>query len=432
MKKKSILALGLVSALGVSALSLTLGLGLGSAKGAEAEGTYDTKELISYFALPYHVEGSATQSYAYPTQYAGLDYTNSYSLYADYGYLTVDGESVQAVRDSSGLVHYAGEDGAATYDTLSSQNEVVSVEERYLGARVLYSETYREPWAYLDYDDIDASTLEVDPAKATFLIESYFGVSVGVQSCYLTLDNGVPSGLNLTFTTRYDGLEEGDDDTGSIEILYITETFDASVSFSFSVDPIASVSPATNSNPDLQSAFENPGDNFTLHVSSNQISSTIVYYVTDSGILLHLDSSTSGLVDGDTYYAYNSTSGRYSTYTYTSSTATWSRGSNASYTDILPDFSSVSSAIFTQESTNIYAMVSEAVSTAPLSFVVPYYSESFEEATGVSNYITLSDGMVSQVSSSFSLSGTSVTLAESFSSRGSTSFPGYFDVNAIA
>lgn len=425
MKKRSILPVFLLAAALASCAAESSASGSESSSG----GTSTAENLLAYFSLPYHVEARGTSASLYPSPYQGLSYETNYSISYDYGSIEKDGETLEAVRDSSGTVHYENEEGAAAYDTLNQRNEVVSIEETRLYATVLYSEAYRDPMLYISPENI-SEDLSLDHALAGFLTECYLGVSWAVESAKFNVSaNGVPESLSVTYLPRYDGLEVSDSETGVTEILTIESSFEASFSFSFDVAPFESVSPLTNENAALETALNEDLSNFTLSFSSNALSTTYTYYATEEAIYLHAG-NTDTMEDGDVYYQWNAARESYVSYSYDASSAIWTRETSLEKNQILPDLSLVDSALFVEEGEGQYSMDEEAVALSAAYFVIPSYFSTFSEGTGESVTVTLSEGHVSSVTAAFLISASQVATNMSYRNVGTTSMPEFLSFEA--
>lgn len=390
------------------------------------------ENILSAFMNGYKVEAYGTESFIYPSPYEGMSYTSSFSGNREYGSLLREGTKVKAVRDSNGLIHYADEEGVACYDTLDAYNEIATIHEQRWATDILFADLYREPFAYVSSEDIDISTLSLDPEKASFVSATYLGHTHPVKEATFELDEyGRASSLNIVYKTKLDGLETTND-AGETVIYQIEDSFTSRISFSYEVEEFVALAPSSNSNPSLDAAFKKSHDNYTLTLYGNGLSASPKYYVTGEGIYFHPLSSVDGLADGDIYYAYDSFAEVYEPYSYSESTLAWVPGNGTLHKeDILPDFSSLSSAIYEEIGGN-YVIIDEAAYSAPISLVVPYLVSGYEDGYGLGGYLSLDEaGNISSINLSFAISIYTYTLGEHFSDYGSTSLPSYLDVEEI-
>lgn len=403
-----------------------------SSSSGESIVTGSAATILSAFMNPYHVSASGTETVTYPSPYSGMSYTASYSGNYDYGYLGSGEDKVKAIRDSSGLIHYADSDGVSIYNTLNAYNELTTITETRYAAEVLFADLYREPFSYLLLEDIDESTLALDPEKASFVASCYLGITHPVKEAHFTLDSlGRAATLEITYKTKILGLETSDATTGETVIYELEDDFASTISFSYEVDEFTALTPSAITNEALDSAFKATNENYTFTLSSNALSASPVYYVTEDVIYFHPLSYTQGLASGDIVYKYDDLAEKYVSYSYDSSSMTWSEGESLAKDDILLDTSSLSSAIYEQEG-SVYSMIDEATYSAPISLVAPYLSSSLSSGYGLGANISLnSDGLLSSINLSFYLSASTISVSETYSNYGSTTLPSYLDIEEI-
>lgn len=406
-------------------------LGSFEIKAADQKSSLDKYRLLYPLKQDVTVTGKATLTTEYlSTLYSGYNSSATYSINREFQKITdADGNTVNAVRNqsSSGINVYLenDKDGGAYYQSLNASNEVVDVAYSTSGLQILFSNVFSNPFDYIYEEDIgDDGSLS--SLKATFIINTLFGYDFHVNEAMFDIDeDGFATGLNFDIEPGYGS--QLVDSQGN----YVNFKLGLSVNLSFSYleGGCTLITPSSNSNSELRSAFDSMGDNFTLTIFSNGLTESVVYYATENGIYVHKSAGVIGYGDGDVYYA-KTTSG-YRPFTYDLANYNWVRGTSiVQKTDILADMSVISDAVFEEIGDGVYSLIRDARAVAYDSYVVPGYS--FEdEGAGYYGEVRIEDGKIASTTSvSSSLTG-SVALNQIFSDYGTTALPGYVEVEDI-
>lgn len=388
-----------------------------------ASGEYSSEEiysLLSDLSSGYHVEGKLVQLNQYSGDYVLNTYTNTYTINRDYGTLLKGETSHDAIRIHSGdstYTYYRGDTGRVTGDFYNYKNEVIS-ENISLGLSSPYFDNkYLDPFDFITYKDFDSS-LGIDAKKAALIVEEYFGVTVNVTEASFALE-GTQITADFTISDKTCAFENDDD----IEEYVIKSTL--SLEFELSGVSFEELAPSTRENANLEAAFENNGDNYTLILQSASSSTDVAFCVTSSGILELQDYGSGSLTVGDYYYKKDGDS--YVQYMYNpGKVVTFEKIGAVALSDVIPDFSSISPAIFDGVSSNTYALLSEAATYVPY-YLTPGNYRLYEDS-GESASITLDDdNKISSIDATFYYGGEYITYNQNIINRGSTSYPSFFD-----
>ncbi len=434
MKKKFLLLALLTAATVASGTNLTTNATLETKKANEAEtlsDSIDKDAIIDNMRGNLTVTAEITETITYDDEdYDYLNSTSTSSIYRDYGYIVEDdGSLTEAVRYiEDGITYFKGDDNCAYYEILKADNTVTTTEVTSSGMSVAYEKNYRNPWKYIDTDDID-DDLYLDTAKASLILECYFGVSRGIVSAKLNVnsDNQVTS-IDYSVADIPSGYTDSDDETA-----IVLSQMTASVTYTYGDTDLRHLTPSTNANTELVEAVANLGSNYTIAMTSSSLSSGAVAYVTEDYIYLHLDSNQKTAVTGD-YLLRNATTNYYQLYYYSgSSWASQGYISKSSAPSIyLPGLflDTLSTALFEETSTGVYALLPDAVSLGATELVMPLIS-GFDDL-GVAGYVKVEDGYVTALGASFDYYSYVLTFTTSISDYGTTTLPGYINTSKLA
>ena len=379
------------------------------------------------------VDASYTETITYDSQdMQYLNSTDTYEVTRDYGYIVEeDGSHVEAVRffdDTSSTIYYKGDDNYAYYETLKADNtvETHTIIDTGVGLPIAYSKYFRNPWNYISADDI-SDDLILDTHKASFLLETYFGIERGVAEARLIIDEqGLPTGIDITVADLVRG--QGSSDGSFIES---TSHIDMTLSYKYGETDLRHLSPSTNSNPELETAIGNLGSNFTMTMTSSALAVPFTIYSTDDYVFVH-SSIQKSVATGDMLLRYETAMARYSAFTYNESTNSWTRsGYLEDISALLPGvFSgSINTALFGEVSDGIYSLIPDSVGTGACELMIPVL-QGFD-TIGLSGYVKVQDGRVTALSSTYDYSVTPVTLTVSVTDYTSTVLPSYVDVESL-
>ena len=410
------------------ALGLPLLLPLAATSAALPSSAEEGPEYLRLFQLPYNVKGSAVLTTDYGEGLESLNSVATYSVDRDYGTVTFDGEEHEAIRDhglASDTIHYEGSDGYSYHDTLNYQNELESVVDESFGMDLVYALSYFDPFDYINPNDIDGANLSSQ--KAELLLNSYFGLNFPVSSAVFSgydSDNPIDSKISLEFVCpiRPDAIE-------STSGMFIGEsTLVVDLSFEILKESFGRITVGTEDNPELESALQSLGTNYTVTVAENDLRLGYTYYYSGDSLYIHGDPSLPYPVDGDTYYVQGS-GGRATGYRYSAATASWSRiGINYQIANYLPNYSKIAPEVLQKQSEGVYAFLPDAVPLLSRDLVPAAFSVSSIEPFYA--YVSLDGEDLSEVSLGYyDFQYGPYSITASFSEVGSTAMPSWLDLS---
>ena len=385
-------------------------------------------EYLRLFQLPYNVKGSAVLTTDYGEGLESLNSVATYSVDRDYGTVSFDGEDREAIRDhglASDTIHYEGSDGYSYHDTLNYQNQLESVVDKTFGMDLVYASTYYDPFDYISPSDIQGSALSSQ--KAELMLNAYFGLDFPVTSATFSgydLENPVDSKVTLEFTCpiRPDAIE-------STSGMFIGEsTLTVDLSFEILKESFGRISVGTQDDPELKSALQGLGTNYTVTIAENDLRLGYTYYYSGDSLYIHGDPSLPYPVDGDTYYVQGA-GGRATGYRYSASTSSWSTiGINYQIANYLPNYSKIAPEVLQKQSEGVYAFLPDAVPLLSRDLVPSAFSVSAIEPFYA--YVSLDGGTMSEVSLGYyDFQYGPYSITASFSEVGSTAMPSWLDTS---
>ena len=410
------------------ALGLPLLLPLAATSAAIPSSAEEGPEYLRLFQLPYNVKGSAVLTTDYGEGLESLNSVATYSVDRDYGTVSFDGEDREAIRDhglASDTIHYEGSDGYSYHDTLNYQNQLESVVDKTFGKDLVYASTYYDPFDYISPSDIQGSALSSQ--KAELMLNAYFGIDFPVTAATFSgydLENPVDSKVTLEFTCpiRPDAIE-------STSGMFIGEsTLTVDLSFEILKESFGRISVGTQDNPELKSALQGLGTNYTVTIAENDIRLGYTYYYSGDSLYIHGDPSLPYPVDGDTYYVQGA-GGRATGYRYSASTSSWSTiGINYQIANYLPNYSKIAPEVLQKQSEGVYAFLPDAVPLLSRDLVPSAFSVSAIEPFYA--YVSLDGETMSEVSLGYyDFQYGPYSITASFSEVGSTAMPSWLDTS---
>ena len=375
----------------------------------------------------YSILATVSETITYPSELGVPAVTTTSQFKRDYGYIDSGSERKAAVRDYSGddsVIYFEGEEGLLSQEILMPDNTVDVISLDSLGMPVLFSDIYRNPFDYIDEDDID-STLALNPTKASFLLETYLGIDRAVSEATLILQDNKLSSIDLVLPRKQMGIEINN------EILNFYSEMEVTIDFSYDFESLTHLSPIATSDPDLEAAFNNMGSSYTVILSSQSDTTSHAYYVYGDYIYYQDTYGTVGPSDEDDIYVYNN--GIYYCYTYSNGQLVQAATpiTDQNPLNAISNLTSISSNIYEKVSSNTYAMLELATSYGATYLVPTIYNEYITEGSGLASYITLEDGHIETIATIIASGGSPLTIKADFIDYGTTSIPSWVNVDRI-
>lgn len=375
----------------------------------------------------YSILATVSETITYPSELGVPAVTTTSQFKRDYGYIDSGSERKAAVRDYSGddsVIYFEGEEGLLSQEILMPDNTVDVISLDSLGMPVLFSDIYRNPFDYIDEDDID-STLALNPTKASFLLETYLGIDRAVSEATLILQDNKLSSIDLVLPRKQMGIEINN------EILNFYSEMEVTIDFSYDFESLTHLSPIATSDPDLEAAFNNMGASYTVILSSQSDTTSHAYYVYGDYIYYQDTYGTVGPSDEDDIYVYNN--GIYYCYTYSNGQLVQAATpiTDQNPLNAISNLTSISPNIYEKVSSNTYAMLELATSYGATYLVPTIYNEYITEGSGLASYITLEDGHIETIATIIASGGSPLTIKADFIDYGTTSIPSWVNVDRI-
>ncbi len=388
--------------------------------------------IISNMREGFHINATVTDSTYYPDDYNYMNSSDSTSVERIYGFIdNDDGTQTAACKllydTGEERLIYKGEDGGAYYDELTTQNEIITTQVTYVAMPIQFDVYYRNPFDYIFASDID-DDYNLDTDKASLILYEIMGLDKPVSSAHLNIEDERIASIDYEFYDQISGYQ-GSDDVITTDIITT-----ANIEFSYDdLDTLERVTAATNENPALDAAIEEmySATNYTTYITSNYFSDTLVMYVTDTTMYVHMNAYEVGPVEGDTYLRPRALGGY--TYFYYEDGAWTNYGTVSSLaTYFLPDLANVSTALFEYEH-GTYRLIPEAVTNCSAYLLFYMYSyQLLDYLTGYGGYVTLDDeGHIEKVEAYTVYYYYTMIFTQTFADWGTTELPAWFDTLSV-
>lgn len=364
-----------------------------------------------------------------------LDSTVTNNIRRDYGYIVEeDGSHTPAVRfidGASSTTYYQGDDGYAYYDTLTADNEVVTNVVNSMGLPVTYDSdfTFINPWNFISADDI-ADDLSLDVHKASFLLQAYFGLERGIVSAKLVLnDDGLVDSIELSIADLFIGYPNSVGEIGTA-----TASTTATIHYTYGETDLRHLTPSTASNPELDTAIANLGNNYTMTLTSSMLASPCTFYVTEDYVFIHNVGNQLSIGNQDMVLEYDADNDYYFMYEYNLTSQSWGRPqivTSSNFKRLLPSIFSegISTSLFNEVSDGVYALADDAAGLGATALMMPVIQGL--DGTGLAGYVKVEDEHITSLSATFSYYTSNITFVTSITDYGTTEIPSYVDLSAL-
>lgn len=419
--RKLLLTLAIIPALGFAP-------GVKRAADAESDDTLvvDLQAAISQLRTSVQVTGTATLTTDFGVDYETYNTSETSSIDMIYGSIEEeDGTLTRAVRDltaENSITYYEGENNTVWTDYLLHDNTVSSEEVDYYGISQTFARTYANPWDYIQPSDI-GEDLSLDTEKAHLIVSDYFGYDFSFTAASVTFNtDALIDSVSFTATPK-----PGIQYAGST-LVDVTQYLEVELSFTYPETSLTHLTPSTDTNGELAAAIEDLADatNYTVYVSSTELSSDIILWVTEGAAYLHSSANAPYLCTSD--YFFLEIGNGYWAYRYNGSSwvlATTDFGaSSLSITDFTPRISLIDAAVFDRVgSSDTYVLKAEAGAYSAPYLAFTEHVLGLADGEGASGAITLKDGKISSAIALYTLSS---SVNVSYSDFGSTELPVWF------